>query len=43
MLHVKENLNMNDIQRGLNLAFGTVPLSLDRWSICLGMASLVLV
>ena len=43
MSHVKENLNMNNIQRGLNLAFGTVPLSLDQWLICLGMASLVLV
>ena len=27
----------------LNLAFGTVPLSLDQWLTCLGMASLVLV
>lgn len=27
----------------LNLAFGTVPLTLDQWLICLGMASLVLV
>ena len=27
----------------LNLAFGTVPLTLDQWLTCLGMASLVLV
>ena len=27
----------------LNLAFGTVPLALDQWLTCLGMASLVLV
>ena len=27
----------------LNLAFGTVPLALDQWLACLGMASLVLV
>lgn len=27
----------------LNLAFGTVPLALDQWLVCLGMASLVLV
>ena len=27
----------------LNIAFGTVPLALDQWLICLGMASLVLV
>jgi magnesium-transporting ATPase (P-type) len=27
----------------LNTAFGTVPLSLDQWAVCLGMASLVLV
>jgi P-type Ca2+ transporter type 2C len=27
----------------LNLAFGTTPLALDQWLICLGMASLVLV
>ena len=26
----------------LNLAFGTVPLTLDQWLTCLGMASLVL-
>jgi P-type Ca2+ transporter type 2C len=27
----------------LNLAFGTVPLTLDQWITCLAMASLVLV
>ena len=27
----------------LNLAFGTVPLSLDQWLACLAMASVVLV
>ena len=26
----------------LNIAFGTVPLSLDQWLVCAAMASLVL-